>query len=237
MNKGIIYYTHNKLGEPIFSIVQKYILKAGLPIVSCSLEPIDFGRNITLNLLPGIQTLWEQIFSALAMSDANIVFFAEHDVLYHPSHFEFNPPRNDLFYYNVNVWRWDYPKNRAITYDRLISLSGLCANRLFALKHFEKRLDMIEKNGWDTDTSREPQWARRMGYEPGTKSIKRGGYFDEEFDTWRSEFPLVDIRHDRTFSKRKVTLDSFKHQPENWQEMPAFKILGWNLEEVFKWQN
>ena len=48
MTKGIIYYTDNKLKEPLFSLVQKYISASELPIVSCSLKPINFGKNIVL---------------------------------------------------------------------------------------------------------------------------------------------------------------------------------------------
>ena len=49
MTKGIIYYTDNRLDEPIFSAVQREILKAGLPVVTCSLKPMPFGENIVLD--------------------------------------------------------------------------------------------------------------------------------------------------------------------------------------------
>ena len=59
--KSVIYYTHNICDEKIFSAVQKTILKSGLPIVSVSLKPIDFGKNIVLDLEPGIVTMTKQI--------------------------------------------------------------------------------------------------------------------------------------------------------------------------------
>jgi hypothetical protein len=121
-----------------------------------------------------------------------------------------------------------------ISYDRLISLSGLCCNRKLALNHYKGRLDMIYKNNWDRDTKHEPDWARRMGYEPGTKKIRRGGYFNDNFDVWHSEFPQVDIRHNGTFSKRKVHLEDFKHLPNNWVEATLDQVPGWNLKEMFK---
>lgn len=127
-------------------------------------------------------------------------------------------PTKDIFYYNENVLRWDYPHNRYISYDRLISLSGLCVNRKFALDHFKKRLDYITEKGYN-DIKGEPDWARKMGYEPGTKKIKRGGFSDDDFETWRSAEPIIDIRHKNTFSPPKVTLDSFKHAPSNWREI------------------
>lgn len=234
-NKSILYYTDNKLREPIYTIVQRQLLKIGLPIVSVSLTPIEeFGSNIVFDdIEPSYFTMISQIYEGLKTSDSDYVFFTEHDVLYPQDHFDFNPPRDDIFYYNANIWRWEYPKDRAIGYDRLISLSSLCANRQYVLDHYQKRLDMITVNGWEKDTRHEPDWARRMGYEPGTKKKKRGGYFDDDFETWKSIDPIIDIRHGRTFSRSKVTLDSFKHKPNNWRETTLDKINGWDLKGMF----
>lgn len=233
MKKGIIYYTDNRLADPIFSTVQNQILKSGLPIVSVSLKPINFGRNIVLNLSPEYLTMINQITKSLEESDADYVFFCEHDVLYPASHFDFTPKRDDIFYYNANIWRWKYPENLAITYDRLISLSSLCVNRKFALDHYKRRLEKIHGLKLEGDKSHEPLWARRWGYEPGTKKIKRGGFNDDDFETWTSKDPIIDIRHGKTFSQSKVTLDSFKHQPVNWQETTLDKIPGWDLKTLF----
>jgi len=233
MTKGIIYYTDNKLGEPIFSIVQKQILNSNLPIVSVSLSPINFGKNFVLDLPPGYIAMISQITKALEEIHTDYVFFCEHDVLYPVSHFYFTPPRDDIFYYNASVWRWDYPNDRAINYDRLISLSGLCANRKLTLDHYKRRLMEIKKNNYQTNGRREPYWARNWGYEPGTKKKVRGGFSDEDFDTWKSEFPIIDIRHKGTYSPPKTTLGGFKHLPTNWKEITLDKIPGWNLKKIF----
>lgn len=226
MSKSIIYYTDNSLSDRIFYDVQKLISNSGLPIVSVSLQPINFGKNIVLNLPSGIVTMLLQITTALESSTADYVFFCEHDVLYPPSHFEFTPPRNDIYYYNAHVWRWKYPENLAITYDRLICLSGLCANRLLALKHYQARLAKIKELGFKQD-SHEPKWARLWGYEPGTKKIKRGGFSDDDFATWMSAEAIIDIRHSKTFSPPKVSLAGFKHLPTGWRQTTLDKIPGW----------
>ena len=234
MKKGIIYYTDSRLSGPIFSIVQKHILKAELPITSVSLKPINFGKNFYLDLKPNYVTMIRQIAKALEESHDKYVFFCEHDVLYPLSHFEFTPPRDDIFYYNANTWRWKYPANLLITYDRLMSLSGLCVNRELALANYKRRLAKMAENGYTQEVRRgEPDWARKWGYEPGTKKIKRGGFSDDDFETWKSKYPLIDIRHNKTFSQAKVTLDSFTHKPNNWQETTFDKIPGWNLKKLF----
>ena len=67
----------------------------------------------------------KQILTALENSTTDYVFFTEHDVLYPKCHFDFTPPRDDIFYYNANVWRWFYPEDTAITHDRMLPLSSL----------------------------------------------------------------------------------------------------------------
>lgn len=236
MDKGIIYYTDNRIeGSPVFKESQKTILASGLPITSVSLSSIDFGKNIVLKYRQrSYPTMVKQITMALEACEHEYVFFCEHDVLYHPSHFEFEPPKDDMYYYNVHNWRWGFGNDTAITYDELTSLSSLCCNRELALKHYKLRLHLIGKWGLDKIRSREPRWARKFGYEPGTKNRRRGGVTDEEHIKVRSEFPNVDIRHSRTFSQPKITLESFKKKPKTWREEPIETIPGWDLRKLFK---
>jgi hypothetical protein len=235
LTKGCIYYTDCRLeGTKIVEESRKSILASGLPIVSCSLRPIDFGKNIVLEgLVRSYPTYVKQILTALKELDTEYVFFTEHDVLYHPSHFDFIPERDDVYYYNVNNFRWWIGAPTAISYDGLTSLSGLCCNRELAIEHYKLRMELIEKEGLDKFRSREPRMARIFGYEPGTKKRRKGGVSDEEHVKRKSEFPNIDIRHHKTFSAPKITLDSFKHKPENWRELNINSIPGWNLASLF----
>lgn len=233
MTKGIIFYTDNRLEEPIFSVVQKLILEAGLPIVSVSLAPINFGKNIVVNGEPGYPSMVNQIVTALAESTADYIFFCEHDVLYHKTHFDFVPPKDNVYYYNMNNWRWDYPGNRAIRYDGLTSLSQLCANRELALKHYKLRREKMKEVGLEKFRMKDPHLARLWGYEPGRKKRRNGAFLEEKSDSWNSEFPNIDIRHSGTFSLPKVKLKDFHHRPTGWIETTLDKIPGWNLEELF----
>ena len=232
-NKSIIYYTDNRyLDSPIFPVVQDCILESGLPIVSVSLKPIQFGKNIVLEgRRKGPFTMVLQIITALENSAADYVFFCEHDVLYHKSHFDFTPPRNDVYYYNTNTWRWRYHTDLLVTYDNVTSLSGLCSNRELALNHFRLRKKVIEDQHLDTEMTKETPWSRHMGYEPGFK--KRSYFPDEQFEFWKSEFPNIDIRHRFCFSNRKTKISDFNNKPTGWIETTVDKVLGWNLEKMF----
>lgn len=232
--KGIIYYTENKFREPMFSVVQKYISQSGLPITSSSLKPINFGDNQVVNRpRRGFVTYIMQILSCLERSKSKYVFFCEHDVLYHKSHFDFTPPKDDAFYYNANCWRWLVGSNIAIRHDGMISLSGMCANREFALNHYRAKMNKMKELGWDKDDSRNPAFGRKWGFEPGRKPIKSGGFSDEQHDIWESEYPLIDIRHRLAFSGEKTKKNEFKHIPKWWKEISIDNIPGWNLRKMF----
>ena len=174
-----------------------------------------------------------QIITALENSKEDYVFFCEHDVLYDKSHFEFTPPKDDVFYYNNSVWRWKLWNFKLITYDNMRPLSCLAVNRLFALEHFRKRMKTIEEWQLDPNRSREPRKARIWGFEPGTKPTARGGFSDDVCDVWSSSGFNIDIRHNRTFTSIKCDLEDFLDRPEGWREVRFDQVPGWDLRALF----
>lgn len=237
MDKGIIYYTDFNVQEPIFKACQKRIknnFKGDIMTVSLNRPLLNFDNNVVLEGERGYPMLISQILIALRLSVADYVFFTEHDVLYPPSHFDFVPPRDDIFYYNENVWRWVYGSDKVVRYQRMLPLSCLCVNRKFALEHYKIRQEAIDNAHPDAFNSRDPELARKWGYEPGTKKKKRGGLTDDDFETWKSEHPVIDIRHKDSYSPEKATLDSFKHTPLQWKEISIGKLPYWDLKEIFE---
>lgn len=232
--KGVIYYTDNRIQNPIKDLVRKHILESKLSIISCSLKPINLGKNIVISGQRSYPTMVKQILTCLENSEADYIFFCEHDVLYPKSHFDFTPPKDDIFYYNENVWRWWIKGDTAIRYDRMLPLSVMCVNRKFALDHYRMRWQKINEWGLDHFRSREPRLARLWGYEPGTKKQSRGGFSNDDFETWSSKEPVIDIRHSNTFSSPKVKLEEFRHQPTGWQEINIKDIKEWNLASLYQ---
>lgn len=239
VHKGIIYYTSHNVKPEIFEAVQKQILKSGLPIISSSLKPINFGDNVvyhadgkTMAEKRGIMSYFNQILLALEVSNAKYVFFCEHDVLYHPTHFDFEPPEDDVFYYNTNVWKWDYIGKRVVTYDQCASVSGICVNRKHALEFYRKRMKIILDNNWDKVKSwGNPSWARHLGYEPG-RAGKRNKLEYTKTAEWRSEYPIIDIRHTRCMTIPRWKPELFKNRPKNWREDIIDNVPGWNIYDV-----
>ncbi len=222
--KGIIYYTDSLLDPKIAEPVRKQLKEAGLPIVSASLKKLDFGvKNIHFpSLKRGFDTMHKQILSALEHSTADIIFFCEHDVLYHPSHFDFTPSRKDTFYYNENVWMLRTADGHALHYD-VKQLSGLCAYRDILITHFKEKLAYIEEHGF----------SRNIGFEPMTHGrIPWKQVWPCE--AWKSEFPNVDLKHGTNATGQRWTKEDFRNQKftVGWVESEGYNIDGWDDLEI-----
>lgn len=221
--KGIIYYTDSRLDEKMNHAVQTQILRSGVPtsrIVSSSLKPMNFGgKNIHFDLERGQLTMFKQILAALEASTSPVIFFCEHDVLYHPSHFDFMPLRKDTFYYNENVWKIDPVSGKAIHYP-CRQTSGLVAYRDLLIKHYKERVRRVEEEGF----------SMRMGYEPGTHN-RPERVDDYKSEAYFSKLPNVDIRHDKNLTKTRWSKDEFRNPKytEGWTE--ADEVPGWGRPE------
>jgi hypothetical protein len=214
--KGIIYYTDNQLNIKLAKKVQAQIKRAGLPIVSSSLKPMDnMGKNIRIKGERGTLSYFKQIVAALEASTAETVYFCEHDVLYHTSHFTFTPPTKDKFYYNHNVWRVRQSDGLAVTWDAN-QVAELVCDRELALDWYRKKLAEVEAGNFD------------RSYEPGGRDASK-------YEVFRSERPNIDIRHGGNLTKSKWSPEDFRDKSTcvNWQESTINDIPGWeNLREI-----
>jgi len=238
-SKGIIYYTDNEADEAITKPVQEQLIKISkeqnIPIVTSALKwKLDFGINNLYfpELKRGPYAQFKQILAALEASTAEIIFFCEADVLYHPSHFDFVPPKREAYYYNVNVWKVRWSDGHALKVDNLKQLSGLCGYRDFLIRHYRKRIEIVEQRRKEILAAGQPLVndgvSRYMGFEPGMHSKPRG--VDEyPTESWQSMFPNIDIRHDRNISKNRWTKEEFqdKKYTQGWTEGKADEIPGW----------
>ena len=237
--KSIIYYTDNRLDEKIMKKCQEQLLKAedlGIPIISVSLKPIDFGKNYIVDGERGYLTVTKQIIKGLEESAADVVFFCEHDVLYHPSHFNFTPAKKDVYYYNTNSWMLRAKDGHCLYYDHR-SLSGMSCYRETALAHFRKRKERIEallKEAGNTghvkatsgNTISLKEGIHRLGFEPGThnRPERIDGLGCEDY---RSEFPNVDIRHKNNLTQSRFRKDQFRNARSYAGWLESDSIPGW----------
>lgn len=219
VTKGAVYYTDNELDSDLMEACQEQLEQGIDRIVSVSLKPIDFGQNITLDLERGYLSMFKQILAGLEALDTDIVFLTEHDVMYHPSHFDFVPPRKDVFYYNTNVWKYRLEDGHSVRVKDCRQTSGLCAYRELLIEHYRKRVERVEKEGF----------SRNIGFEPGTHNRPQR-IDDYQSETWESAYPNVDIRHDKNLTPSRWSRDQFRNPvyTEGWEE--AQQVPGWDEE-------
>jgi glycosyltransferase involved in cell wall biosynthesis len=199
-SKGIVYYTNNVIEDRIAIVARAQLKKCceGMEIVSVSHVPLEMGENIVVNMESSILSMFKQILLGLECSKSEIIFLTEHDLLYHPSHFQFAPESKDAYYYNENNWCLDSKTGQALFYRPRQQVSGLCAYRDTLLAHYSARVERVEKEGF----------SRKMGFEPGKKlphgidNVPRKGFF--------SMFPNVDIKHGSNITKGRFNLDQYR---------------------------
>jgi len=217
---SIVYYTDNALNMKIAHRCRQQILKAGLPIVSVSLKPLNFGKNIVLKMKRSYEAYFKQILTALENSTADIIFFCEHDWLYSPDHFRFTPPKKDVYYYNDNWWRLRLSDGHAVTYNTHV-VPTICAYRELLLNHYRKAVEVLSKNNWDKNM------VYAIGFEPGTHNRKER-IEDNKAESWRSGYPNLDLRHENNLTRSKWKQSDFRNPRscQGWKENDT-EIIPW----------
>jgi len=228
LRKCIIFYSDNELDETIFKAVQKQLLRSlnGNELISVTLKPIDFGKNIVLPLKRSHLSMARQQLAGLEASTADIIFFAEHDILYPKEHFDFTPPRKDVFYYNLNWYKVRTQDGQSLHFTAK-QVSGLCAYRDILLDYYRKRVSMIESG----------EIGGRRHFEPGSNHYRDA--YDKltnlGSDTWRSSVPYVDIRHKGTVTRNIFDPSGYRNTMKDWtmvDEIPG----GWGKTKGRFWE-
>lgn len=220
-SKGLVYYSDGKPDGALLEAVRAQLHRAApdLPSVSVTLKPMaPMGPRDTVLVKDwerGYIAMFRQILAGLEALDTEVAFLVEHDLLYHPSHFDFTPPRRDVFYYNQHTWKVDAATGQALHY-RCSQTSGLCADRALLVAHYRARVAHVEAHGFE----------RNLGFEPGTN--RRSRALDPHgAETWWSVLPNIDIRHGVNLTKSRWSPDEFrdKRTCEGWTM--ADEVPGW----------
>jgi len=211
-NKGILYFTDNelpiRLAKNVQSRIRKIAQDKGMPLVSSSRKPMDkMGVNVVTRQPRGYLTMFQQILKGLEALNTDIVFMAEHDVLYPPEHFDFNPTNKQTFYYDTNWWKVR-EDGLAVHWDA-DQVSGLCAYRDILIDYYKWRIETFDHENFDRK------------FEP---------FSGEKSEQWKASVPHIDIRHGRNLTYNKWSIDDFrkKETAVNFQESTIDKIPGWD---------
>jgi hypothetical protein len=139
----IVYYTDNSLKKEIDNLCKKNILNIGGKLISVSQKPIQFGKNICVgDIGKSHLSLFRQILAGVEQVTTKYVALAEHDIVYHEEHFNWVPPKDDIFYYNVNHWLVDW-NTGMYSYARRKVLSMMVANTALTLQAARDKIKML----------------------------------------------------------------------------------------------
>ena len=221
-SKAMVYYTDNRLDPAIMTACQRQLgrCRNGCELVVVSLSPIVYGwgdKRIVFEGERSVLTMFRQILAGIEASTADIIYLIEHDVLYHPSHFDFVPPKRDTFYYDENSWHVFADDGMALFYN-VQKVSMLVAYRELLLEHYRTRVARVEKEGFTL----------RLGYEPGNHPFPRGVDMHGHESYW-AQGASIDIRHKQTLTHNRRRKDQFRNQKNlvNWTE--ADEVPGWGV--------
>lgn len=234
----IVYYTDNSLDAELMRFCHAKLLEAanGKRIISVSQQPLNFGDNICVGDIGRSHlSLFKQILAGVEQVQTEFLALAEHDCLYTPEHFDWKPPTDDLFYYNVNHYfvQWSGSEIDGLySYHRRKVLSMMIADTALTIKAAREKVVMIEAGA---EIAKGQPGACEFGVcdnrQAYTDFIKVLKDFGKEVGCYRAAAfrtitPQLDIRHRSNFSgmrrgkDRRYDLDywgDFKKVYEKWQ--------------------
>ena len=214
--KGILYFTDNELplkyARPVQRIIRDIANSKKMELVSSTRKPMsDMGKNVVTNLPRGYECYFKQILAGLEAMTSDIVFMAEHDVLYPPEHFDFTPAEKDRAYYDINWWKVHLDDLYTVRWDAE-QVSGLCAYREMLLAYYRERVATYDADNFDRK------------FEP---------YSGHASERWQASVPHIDLRTGRNLTYDKRSLEHFRNKDtaRNFQVIDIKDIPGWKLEQ------
>lgn len=217
----ILYLTDSVFDPWLAQRCRELLLVAadGLPIVSVSQAPLDFGENICVgNIGRSGLSLETQEREGLLRVKTRWVAIAEHDCIYSSEHFRWRPSDNERFWYNTNVWIGQVNNNSpdwdgTFSYRRRYKAnSQLVCSADLLLRATHDRLTVLGDYMWQKSYG-----GRSIG-EPGNASLRKAlwlcqrpemhetkrkclqyilKYTSAEFAT---QIPNIELRHGNNFT-------------------------------------
>lgn len=225
IDKTIVYLTDSELREQVARVCRKALARnaCGLPIVSVSQRPLDFGQNVCVGEIGRSgASIYTQLLAGLERVKSRWVMVAEHDCLYSEEHVLYVPPDPTRFWYNDNVWLLQYENPNHPEYDGMFShirrrrvQSQLVCDRDLLIEATTKLLAILRDEQWfamcPTGRIGEPGTASypktmRLASRKELQHLKTAikdyitGYQAVDFKT---ALPNVDIRHGQNFTGQR----------------------------------
>lgn len=213
MDMTIIYYSSNREDEKFESRIRQNILNVcdGLPIISVTHKPIDFGNNIVVGDVGASGfNMFRQVQIACRAATTKYVISAESDCLYPPDYFKFVPPKDDMCYRNSNLYVM--PQHRTFFWKKPGGATHAQAiNREFYLA----RLDYLFQGA--------PEWSVEEFNFPRERHRQVDIFEERQIEHYESENPVVQIK----------TSQSMRHHTTS-DRIDTYELPYWGTGKEFR---
>jgi hypothetical protein len=182
--KTIIYYSSNQEDPRLEKNVKENILKysGGLPIISVTQKPIDFGKNISVGDI-GVSgfNMFRQVQIALQEVKTEFVISTEADCLYPPDYFKFIPKKNNVCYRTSNLYVM--PDKRNFYFHKK---EGATHAQIIGRDFYLNRLKILFMGA--------PMWSTEEINFPRERHHRVDIFDEDEIEHYESENPVVQIK-------------------------------------------
>lgn len=202
----IISLIDNNMDPDLWELCKDYLIWAAedIPIISVSQKPVDLGTNICVgNIGRTMESVWMQTLAGAEAATTRFVAIAAQDNLYPRGCFGYQPSRDDIFYYNFNYvflhYRGEHDGMFGVNNEIRTAFSQMVCNRqllIDALSWAIKEVDSGNKIKHENGLIMEPGAWKNLFCREGTIRFT-------DYDFYWDEWPSVDIRHDRNFTRYK----------------------------------
>ncbi len=214
-----LYCTDHSASQQIISICQNALTKAldGLPIISVSQKPIDFGVNVCVGSIGrSFKSYFIQLLKAVTLAETPYIAVVEHDCLYPIKYFGFIPPFENVVYYNVNMYTLCFLDSRYGLYsdvrNKFRPWSQIICHKDLLKKALLTRLENAKKYASDGESIRamcKDEEKKKLFAEPGA-------YNDFIRKDRNSEHPTIDVLHNNNFTHRTNLSDRGIYSIDYW---------------------
>lgn len=189
MTASIIYCSSNKEDETFEQRIRENILEksGGLPIISVTQKPIDFGKNICVGDDIGVSgfNFFRQWQIGLVEATTDFVISAEADTLYGEDYFQFRPPSLTKCYRNSNLYVM--PDHRSYFFHKP---TGATHSQVVGREYFLNRLEELFEGA--------PLWSPEEKNFPKERWGEADVFRPEEIEFYETENPVVQIKTHRS---------------------------------------
>jgi len=218
---AIIYYSSNKEKPEFEGKIRDNILKlcGGLPIISVTQKPIDFGHNIVVgDVGTSGFNMFRQVQIACREAKTRFVLSAEADCLYPPDYFTFIPPRDNLCYRNKNLYVM--PQHRAYFWKKE---EGATHAQIVGREFYLKTLDKLFEGA--------PEWSveERNFPKERTHQKQEDVFLENEIVFYETKYPVVQIKTSQSMRHFTHSDRITRHELPYWGSSRDFRKKYYNI--------